>query len=113
MLVNSAHVAQKDGSEFAARLVSVKRQAIAHPSASSDIFSSVVGAAETALIDRIAAAAGGIEVASIELFSGGPAFTVRIALPAAISEGAEHFVEDAADALRRLSATVTGSRVWE
>lgn len=113
VLVNSAHVAQKDGSEFAARLVSVKRQAIAHPSASSDIFSSVVGAAETALIDRIAAAADGIEVASIELFSGGPAFTVRIALPAAISEGAEHFVEDAADALRRLSATVTGSRVWE
>lgn len=112
-LVNSAHVAQKDGSEFSARLVSVKRQVIAYPSASSDIFSSVVGAAETALTDRIAALSGGIEVADVELFSGGPAFTIRIALPAALTEGAERFVEDAADALRDLGATVTGVRVWE
>ena len=73
----------------------------------------MVGAAETALTDRIAALSGGIEVADVELFSGGPAFTIRIALPAALTEGAERFVEDAADALRDLGATVTGVRVWE
>ena len=113
VLVNSAHVAQKGSSSFSAQLVSIKREAIAHPSASTDAISSVVGSAETALTDRIAASAEGIEIAEIELFSGGPSFTVRIALPSAIAEGAERFVEDAADALRGLVASVTGVRAWE
>ena len=113
MLVNSAHVAQKGSSSFSAQLVSIKREVIAHPSASTDAISSVVGSAETALTDRIAASAEGIEIAEIELFSVGPSFTVRIALPSAIAEGAERFVEDAADALRGLVASVTGVRAWE
>lgn len=113
VLVNSAHVARKDGSEFSARLVSVKREAIAHPSASTDVFSAMVGAAEGALADRVGALAGGIEIATVELFPGGPAIDVRIALPAAIAEGAERFIEDAADSLRALGATVTGVRAWE
>lgn len=112
-LVNSAHVAQKGSSSFSAELVSLKRQAIAHPSASTDAISSVVGSAETALTDRISAMSDGIEIAEIELFPDGPSFTIRIALPAAIAEGAERFVEDAASALRGLVASVTGVRAWE
>lgn len=113
ILVNSAHVAGKDTSGFGAKLVAVKQEAIAHPSDSTSIFSSLVGAAETGLLTRVEGLADGMELAEIELFEGGPSFIIRIALPASLAQGAQDWVEGAANALRDLHASIVGVRAWE
>lgn len=113
VLVNSAHVAAKDASGVGARLLSLKREAQANPFMSADPLSSLAGSVESSVTGGISAAADGIEIATIELFEGGPSFTIRVALPSTIAEGAERFVKDAADALRRLGSNITGVRIWE
>lgn len=113
MLVNSSHVAQRDSSRFSARLISLKRRAIAYPFTSSDVFASMAGSVKAVMTDRISSLSQGIEIADIELLDGGPSIPLRIALPPAVVEGAERYVERAADALRGLSATVTGVKTWE
>ena len=113
ILVNSAHVADKDTSGFGAKLVSVKKEAIAHPSSSTSVFSSLVGAAELGVLERIEGLSDGMELAEIELYSGAPSFTIRIALPDSLADGAQDLVRGAADALRGMFASVTGIRPWE
>lgn len=113
ILVNSAHVAKKGNSSFGAELIALKQQAIQNPSTSTDLVSSAVGSAETALLERIDGLEDGMELVDIQLFDGGPSITIRLALPPVVADGAEGFVRDAADAVRDLFATVTGVRAWE
>lgn len=113
VLVNSAHVAKKGNSSFGAQLLEVKAEAVRNPSSSTDLVSSVVGSAETGLLERIDGLADGMELADIQLFDDGPSFTIRIALPPAMEEGAQSLVSGAADAIRGLYANMTGVRVWE
>ena len=113
ILVNSAHVAKKGNSSFGAELIALKQQAIQNPSTSTDLVSSAVGSAETALLERIDGLEDGMEIVDIQLFDGGPSITIRLALPPVVADGAKGFVRDAADAVRDLFATVTGVRAWE
>lgn len=114
VLVNSAHVAGADGSSFSARFLAVKAQAVAHPLASTDLFSSAITAAEAAAVEAIAGLDGTIEIASVRLLGDeGPAIPVTVALPQAARQAAAGFASSAADALRSLYAQVTGVRTWE
>ena len=114
VLVNSAHVAGADGSSFSARFLAVKAQAVAHPLASTDLFSSVITAAEAAAVEAIAGLDGTIEIASVRLLGDeGPAIPVTVALPQAARQAAAGFASSAADALRSVYAQVTGVRTWE
>lgn len=114
VLVNSAHVAGADGTAFSARFLAVKAQAVAHPLASTDLFSSVVTSAEAAAIEGIASLDGTVEIASVRLFGdGGPEIPLTIALPQAARDAAADLVSSAADAVRSVYAQVTGVRTWE
>lgn len=113
VLVNSAHVAAKDDAPFSARLLSLKRAAVENPSMSTDALSSIVGSAEGVLVDGIDSASKEMEIASIELFDGGPSVTLSIGIPPAVTQGAGDLVHDAADAVRGLVGSVTGARPWE
>ena len=114
VLVNSAHAAAADDASFTARFLAVKAQAVAHPLASTDLFSSVVTAAEAAAVEGIAGLDGTIEIASVRLFGdGGPAIPITIALPQAARDAAADFASGVADGVRSVYAQVTGVRAWE
>lgn len=114
VLVNSAHVAAADEGAFAARLLSLKKEAIAHPLDSNDAFSSAVSAAEQGALEGIDSFDGQVEIATIEILGeGGPSIPVRISLPPAAKDVAKGAVEWAADAIRSVYSQVTGVVVWE
>ena len=113
VLVNSAHVAERDEGAFGARLLSLKEQAIEHPLGSNDVFASIVGTVEAEVVEGIQGFDGTIEIAEIELWDGGPSFPVKVALPQAAKDAAADLVQRAADGLRGVYAQVTGVRVWE
>lgn len=113
VLVNSAHVAARDDGAFGVRLLSLKKQAIAHPLGSNDVFSSIVGSVEAEAVEGIQGFDGTVEIAVIELWDGGPSVPVEIALPPAAKDAAADLVQRVADALRGVYAQVTGVRVWE
>lgn len=114
VLVNSAHVAAEDASGFSARLLSAKEQAIAHPSSSTDVFSSLVTGAEQEALEGVEALDGRIQVAVIEpLGEEGPSIPLSIALPPAAKNAASGLIEDVADGIRSVYAQVTGVRAWE
>ena len=113
VLVNSAHVAERDEGAFGARLLSLKEQAIEHPLGSNDVFASIVGTVEAEAVEGIQGFDGTIEIAEIELWDGGPSFPVKVALPQAAKDAAADLVQRAADGLRGVYAQVTGVRVWE
>ena len=114
VLVNSAHVAERDEGAFGARLLSLKEQAIEHPLGSNDVFASIVGTVEAEAVEGIQGFDGTIEIASVRLLGDeGPAIPVTVALPQAARQAAAGFASSAADALRSLYAQVTGVRTWE
>ena len=113
VLVNSAHVAERDEGAFGARLLSLKEQAIEHPLGSNDVFASIVGTVEAEVVEGIQGFDGTIEIAEIELWDGGPSFPVKVALPQTAKDAAADLVQRAADGLRGVYAQVTGVRVWE
>lgn len=114
VVVNSAHVAAADDGAFSVRLLSLKAQAVAHPLASNDVFSSVVDAVEQEAIEGIASFDGKIEIASIELLGeGGPTIPLEISLPPAAKDAAVDLVQRIANGLMDVYAQVTGVRVWE
>ena len=113
VLVNSAHVAERDEGAFGARLLSLKEQAIEHPLGSNDVFASIVGTVEAEVVEGIQGFDGTIEIAEIELWDGGPSFPVKVALPQAAKDAAADLVQRTADGLRGVYAQVTGVRVWE
>ena len=114
VLVNSVHVANAESTPFTARFLSVKSSAIEHPLSSTDLFSSVITAAETAALESIENFDGKVEIASIQLFGeGGPHIPLVIALPPAAKNVATDFIGGIANNIRSLYAQVTGVRVWE
>lgn len=114
VLVNTAHVASADDASFSARFLAVKAQAVAHPLASTDLFSSVVTAAEAAAVEGVAGLDGTVEIASVRLFGDdGPAIPITIALPQAAKDAAADFASGVADGVRSVYAQVTGVRTWE
>ena len=112
VLVNSAHVANADGSTFSARLLSLKQQAVSNPLASGDVFTSLVGSVEHEAVEGVQSL-DTIEIATIEIFDGGPSVTVEVALPPAVKLTVADVIQQVADGVRSLYAQITGVRVWE
>ena len=54
VVVNTQHVAAADEGAFAVRFLAVKRQALAFPSTTTDLFSSVVDSVEDAVLEELA-----------------------------------------------------------
>lgn len=113
VLVNSAHVAGADTSSFSTRFLAIKAQAVEHPLASTDLFSSLITEAEVSAVEAISGLDGTIEIASVQLFgSEGPAIEITVALPQAAKQVAVDLVGGVADTLRSLYVQVTGVRAW-
>ena len=74
---------------------------------------SINGGSPLVLVDGIDSASKEMEIASIELFDGGPSVTLSIGIPPAVTQGAGDLVHDAADVVRGLVGSVTGARPWE
>lgn len=114
VLVNSGHVAAADGGSVSAKLLDLKKRAIATPLDANDPFSSAVGALEQGAIEGIESFDGKVTIATIEVLGeGGPSIPIEIALPQAAKNFAVSIVEQAAARLRSVFAQVTGVRVWE
>ena len=114
VLVNSAHVAQKDGGSFSGRLVSLKQAIYSHPLMSTDLFGSLLTAAEQSALSRIDDLGGPIQIASIDLFGdGGELIPVTIALPEAAQSAGADAVTSLFARIRSFYAEVSGVHVWE
>ncbi len=113
VLVNSEHVLAVDDSSFSAKLLSIKHFAITSPLAGGNVFGDVLdGVAESGnqFIDEFTQ---GFEVASIEIFDGAITLPITIALPGFIADEARGLLASGIDALRELTATITGTRQWK
>ena len=111
-VVNAAHVAGSDKADsFCARLVELKRQAIAHPLMSNGVFSSLAASVRRDAFAGIDAAGGSVAVASIDV--GGESVPIEISLPPAVREFAKGALGEAIDQLVSLYANVTGVRPWD
>ena len=113
VVVNTQHVAAADEGAFAVRFLAVKRQALAFPSTTTDLFSSVVDSVEDAVLEELADSNGTIELAVIEFPVGGVSVPITITLPPAVVEAAGGLVDNLANALRSVCGEVTGVRAWE
>ncbi len=113
VVVNTAHVASADGSAVGARLVDIKRQAVAFPLQSLDLFSSLITGSESAALQGAAGLSSGIEIARIEISGLGISVPVTIALPPCVSQAASDLVVSLADQVRGIYGSIAGVRVWE
>ena len=113
LLVNSAHVAAKDDGTFAARYLSVKKQVVAHPLMSTDLFSALLGDAEQTAVSQIDELGSSVEIASIELVDGGASIPITIPIPQEAHDWATSAVADLFGRLRSFYADTVEVRAWE
>lgn len=114
LLVNSAHVAAKDDGSFAQNMLSVKRQVVAHPLMSTDLFSSLMTDAEKTALEQVDSLGTSVEIASIELFGPqGPTIPVTIPLPQEVRDWASGAIVELFGRIRSFYFETTGVRVWE
>lgn len=113
-LVNSAHVAAKGEGSFASGYVSLKQRIVAHPLMSTDLFASLLTDAEQTAVSQIEGLDNEIEIASIELVSGGGwSIPITIPLPEAVKGQGVAAVQGLFSRLRSFYFETTGARVWE
>ncbi len=110
VLVNSAHVAAKDEGQVGSRLLAVKQRIVAHPVASTDLFSAMLTEAEKAALDKVDGVGGEIEIGSIEFLGGD---TITIPLPPAVKEFGVGAIQGIFDSLRAQHAETAEVRAWE
>ena len=113
VLVNSAHVAQADEGEFSQRYITVKRQIIAHPMVSTDVFESLLSGIEGMSLDKIGELGDTVEVASIELFDGDVTIPITIPLPDQVKDFSSGVIQGAFARIRELRASIAGVSLWE
>ena len=114
VIVNSAHVASKDSGEIAQGLLSVKQIAIAHPSASTDLFSSILAGAEQEAVSQIESFEDTLEIAQIDLGGpGGEVISLSIPIPPSAREVSIEMVHELFARLRSYYIDESGVRVWE
>ena len=114
VVVNSAHVAAADDGAFSARLLSLKEQAVAHPLATGDVFTSMVDSVEQGVVDDIGSFDGKVQIATIELLGeSGPSVPLEVSLPPAAKNAAIDIVRRMSDGVRSVYSQVTGVRIWE
>ena len=114
VIVNTAHIARADGQSTAlARYLTVKEAALSLPGSTTDPFSSLVTDIERSALDDLAGSDGAIELATIApLGEDGPSIPITITLPPSIAELPQSAISAAADTLRSIAATVTGTKAW-
>ena len=111
VLVNSAHVAAAGDDAFFAALVSLKSQVIANPSVADGGLGTLLGSIATTAIEEVTSTT--FEVATLELYDGGPSFTIELALPSVVTSAATSLIDRAASALDDLVTQVTGVTIWQ
>ena len=112
-LVNSGHVAARGEGGFASGYLSVKKTVVAHPLASTDLFSALLADAEREAASRIEGLGDSIEVASIELTDAGPSIPITIPLPPEVKQRAIGSLSELFGRLESYHVETSGVRVWE
>ena len=113
VLVNSGHVAQKAEGGFASGYLQVKRQIVANPASSGDLFSWVVDMGEAEALSRIASWDAQIEVLEIELLGpDGPKVPLSIPLPEAVRHLGIDAIHEAFSRLRGVHSSATTMNEW-
>ena len=113
VVVNTAYVAAAgEDNAFCARLLELKRQAIAHPLMSNGVFSSIAAAVRRDVLTGIDST-DSIEIARVDIGGNSWAQPIEISLPPAAKEYAKGAVESVIDQLTALYGSVTGVRPWD
>ena len=86
VLVNSGHVASRGEDGFASGYLSVKKTVIAHPLASTNLFSALLSDAEREAVSRIEGLGDSVEIASLELTDHGPSIPITVPLPPEVKQ---------------------------
>ena len=114
VLVNSAHVVSQGEGAFSQQLLAVKKQVVAHPLMSTDLFSSLLTDAERQALAQVESFDSSIEIASIELLGpDGPSIPVTIPIPQEARDWASGTIVGFFARLQALYFEVSGARVWE
>lgn len=114
VLVNSGHVAARAEGSLSSGFLSVKSFVAGHLPGSTDLFSGVLGEAESMVVDGIEGLGDSVEIASIELLgTGGVSIPIVIPLPQAARATAVSAVRDLIGRIRSTYVEFTGVRVWE
>ena len=114
VLVNSAHVAEKDDGKVGSGLVAVKQQVLAHPLYSTDLFSALLTDAEKNVISQVEGLGDSVEIASIELVGeGGPTIPITIPVPDELKQFGVSTLQGWFDRIRAYHAETTEVRAWE
>ena len=111
ILANSYHALSRDGGEFSARFLSVKKAAA--QLTGQDLFSGALSVAEVYAIRKVRSIDDKIVIATIEPFGdAGPSLPVTITLPPTVKGTAEDLVSSLAARLRSIRATMTDVVQW-
>lgn len=111
ILANSYHALSRDGGEFSARFLSVKKAAA--QLTGQDLFSGALSVAEIYAIRKVRSIDDGIVIATIEPFgNAGPSLPVTITLPPTVKDTAEDLISSLAVRLRSMRATMTDVVQW-
>lgn len=114
VLVNSGHVAAASEDSFSQGYLEVKRQVIAHPFMSGNLFGSLLSNLEESEFESLDSSSGYIEIASIELFGeAGPSIPLKIPLPPAAREMTKGVMDELFARIRGLYAEASGVILWE
>lgn len=113
VLVNTAHVAAADGSDFAVRYRSIQQRILDLPGSSTDLFSSLITAAESDALEELDRVGDGLILATVEIPAIGVSVPLTITIPSSLIDQGKGLVEEAGNALRSLQGTIVGRRVWE
>lgn len=112
-LVNSAHVLAASDGDFAAQLLQIKQAVIESPDSSDGGLGSLVDALEGVAIDEVSDLTDSIEIATFELYDGGPSCSIEIALPQAVQDAATDVVSQAFEQIGEVVAGFVEGDTWE
>lgn len=111
VLVNTAHVLNADGSQFSARLLSVKRTAAGL--SGENLLQGAIGIAEGRALQAVDDLDREVTIAEIEIAGEGlPSIPLTITLPDSARDEAKNLISSAADWLRGIAGSITGVRQW-
>ena len=112
VLVSTGYVAASDSGAFSANYQVIRNGVLSTSGSSASLFDSLVGKVEDEALRALEGADGAIEIVQVEFPLGGGSIPITITLPDSVRQATGGLVSAAADALRGVVASVTGTRVW-
>lgn len=112
VLVSTGYVAASDSGAFSANYQVIRNGVLSTSGSSASLFDSLVGKVEDEALRTLEGADGAIEIVQVEFPFGGGSVPITITLPDSVRQATGGLVSAAADALRGVVASVTGTRVW-